>query len=448
MLITLKKVKIIFITLVLITSFYTYSQDKGTKKEDNFNHWSVELNIGQNKPIRPFSEGYYSSSKKFYTVSELEHIDFGARYMLSTIFGLKLDVAFDKIKNKTDKSLPFENDQYRIGLQGVVNFARILKFETFTNRIGLLVHSGIQISQLQTKLGINKSENDGGILFGITPQIKLTNKLVLTTDFTFINNIRQHFNWDGTPSVKNNNLTGIMYNTSVGLTLNLGGKERHADWYLEEDNQMGLSGKDEEARKRLDDIETMLKDIDKDGVPDYLDFESNTPNGVAVDSRGRFIDLNKNGVPDEMERHNNSNNQSLQKIMSNLDAMQKYSASDDDVLKTLVENGYVNVFFDVNKEVPNSGSTNSIYQIIQYLKKFPDSKIKLTGYADVRGDEKVNQNLSKRRAVSVKKLLIETGISPERIAINPQGVDKNYPKSKTGFDLARRVSIELIKLKL
>lgn len=46
-----------------------------------------------------------------------------------------------------------------------------------------------------------------------------------------------------------------------------------------------------------------MNDTDKDGVPDYLDFENNSVAGAMVDTKGKMIDINNNGVPDDIEKY-------------------------------------------------------------------------------------------------------------------------------------------------
>ena len=67
----------------------------------------------------------------------------------------------------------------------------------------------------------------------------------------------------------------------------------------------------------------------------------------------------------------------------------------------------------------------------------------LLGYADVRGNEGSNQDLSNRRAQNLQDVIIASGIEPSRVAIMGEGVDASYPNTKTGLDLARRVSITI-----
>jgi OOP family OmpA-OmpF porin len=413
------------------------AQNKEEKGLNNFNTWSVEVNAGMNNAIMPFGDGYSASNENKFFSPRINHFDLGLRYMITSKFGFKLDLANDKVANASgSSSLPFESQQNRLGLQAVINAGRLMGFDEFSKNIGLLIHAGIQASLLTPKTGVNKdiTEKNGGILFGITPQVKLSNRLALTLDFTVISNTRQHFAWDGSNSAQSNNLNGQMYNTSVGLTYFLGSNETHADWITPIHPEQKVA----EIAKRMEAVEQLMNDTDRDGVVDHLDAQNNTPTGVAVDSKGRFIDANNNGAPDEMEP-----NKGVAEVTTPESNAVNASNSDSNALKALVEKGFVNVFFDVNQQYPNPGSTNNVFQLIAYLRLYKDSKITLCGFADLRGDEKSNQDLSKRRAENVRKLIIDSGIDASRISIDPQGEDKNTPVSKTGYDLSRRVSIKI-----
>ena len=366
--------------LVSVTSFGI-----SLAQEVPFNSWSVEANFGQNKAVKPFADNYYSSDPtKYFNFSDVNHFDVGVRYMFSTKFGLKLDFASDEVKNqKGNLSLDFKTQQYRLGLQGVANLGRIMAFETFTNRFGLLGHAGIQVSQLTSKMGVTKdvSEDNGGVIVGFTPQVRITNWLVATADFSVLSNLRQHLNWDGSYADSDNNLSGTMYNTSIGLTAYLGKNEKHADWYLVDDL---IKSKDDELREKLLNIEKMLEDTDRDGVPDYLDAENNTPTGLAVDTKGRYVVTPQSNGNDQLVNGDNTAN-----INSPF--------SKDNASKSLIEKGYVNVFFDVDNDTPNAGSSSNIYYMVQFLSQNPNAKAKLVGYADPRGDNSENLDLSKRR---------------------------------------------------
>lgn len=112
-------------TLILIALIASgnavFAQDKENSKEEKlnedglYNRWSVELNAGQNKAVRPYSTGYYSSDpSNYFNFSGVDHFDLGVRYMFSNLFGLKLDGAYDIIESQSGSgSLPFETHQYR-----------------------------------------------------------------------------------------------------------------------------------------------------------------------------------------------------------------------------------------------------------------------------------------------------------------------------------------------
>ena len=435
----MKNIKII--AAVLLASSWAYAQDASSQESElqrparEWNRWSLEANAGPNKAIKPFAPAYYSADgNSYFNFSEINHFDVGVRYMFSTRFGLKLDYALDKVANQRGSgSLPFEVEQNRIALQGVANVARILSFETFTGRIGLLAHAGVQVASLEPKTGLyaGKAEQNGGIIVGLTPQLRIFRQLVLTADFTLLSNVRQHYNWDGSISDRQNNLTGQMYNTSLGLTWYFGRKEKHADWYVDAES----SSENAALEARVGNIETFMNDTDKDGVPDYLDLQNNTPPGLAVDTKGRFIDANNNGTPDELEK--------TRPGRDGKDASGNVNTNSNDAISDFIEKGYLNLFYDVNKDEPNTGSTASVFAIIRYLKENPAGKVKLTGYADLRGDEAANLDLSKRRAQNLQALLAKSGIEASRIIIVGQGVDNSFPATPSGFNLARRVSVSL-----
>jgi hypothetical protein len=121
-------------------------------------------------------------------------------------------------------------------LQMVYNLGKVLGFEGFTNRFGLLAHFGIQGSQFNgRRANIKVTEYNGGVIFGLTPQVKLSDRFAASVDFSFLTNTRQHVNWDGTHSNINGNLTGKINYFKLGLNYYLGKNEKHADWMLKKD---------------------------------------------------------------------------------------------------------------------------------------------------------------------------------------------------------------------
>lgn len=427
---------IIVVFFLCIDSNKIVAQELNPKNGTEVNKWSFEFGLGSNKAVRPFGIGYNSSEKEFFSLQNLNHFDFGFRYMLNSKFGIKSDIAFDEITNKLDNgSLPFRSLQYRIGFQGVVDLGKVFDFNTFTNSIGLLGHGGIQLSQFKSKTGAGIQEaiveSDRGLILGITPQIKLSEWTVLTTDFSVLTNLRQRLNWDGSVSVKENNLTGLLYSTTIGLTFYLGKNERHSDWFLPEISSENISN---DIRK-LDKIENQLNNVEKAVIADNLDTKIN-PKSIE-DAKESDSNANKNTTQNQLETKVKEDNE-IQKIVEIVEKSESLP------FKYLLDIGLLNVFYDVNQDEPNSSSTNSVFGIISLLKKNPNVNVKLLGYADRIGTEQSNKELSERRAKKLFDLLVLSGISDSRLKIIGIGEDTSIPSnSKTALELARRVSVLL-----
>ena len=405
----------------------------------NFNTWSLEFNVGTNKAIRPFAKGYSSSGdNRSLNITGINHFDIGVRKMLNTKFGFKFDFASDIIESQdgnTD-SKPYKSNQNKIAFQGIFNISRLLNFETFTNRFGLLLHGGPQAAIFSGKEPIYKpnttiinsykkhTEVNGGYMLGFTPQYRITDRFVATGDFSVMFNSRQHLNWDGSYSNDETNLSGVMNTISLGLTYYFGKYQRHADWLIANDNSYYL------IQEQIEKLGKTTVDTDKDGVIDEIDLQKDTPKDVAVDSRGRFIDLNRNNIPDELEP-----------IVDPAEKIKIEKANQSD---SILDIGFVNVYYDVNKDLPNSNSINNVYYVIKYLKTYPNSKVILTGYTDVTGIEAKNINLSINRAENLKKVIISNGIDFSRITTEGKGVDRaSNVKDALSLQFGRRVSITL-----
>lgn len=315
---------------VLFSIFSFYLINAQEKSYSEFNKWSVEFNTGQNKPIKPFANGYYSSNPtKYLYFNGLQHFDLGIRYMFNPYFGAKFDFAYDFMNNvKGSSSLPFENKQYRFGLQGVANLSALLKFNSFTKSFGLLFHTGLQFSKLTPQIGVNENitEDNGGFMIGFKPQFKISNRIVLTGDFTYLANIRQHFNWDGSYADMNNNLTGSLINTTLGLTFYLGKKKEHLDWYIEQKDSLSNVAQaydDKEIKQRLEVLEQkILNSNQANHISNELNQKSNNLDIIQkLDILDNKIDALVNDTKERivvLEQNSDALNQIVKKTLVNL----------------------------------------------------------------------------------------------------------------------------------
>ncbi len=434
------------VLLTLLSSILLYSQ-KNVKETDStqttFNKWTLEVSAGQLKGITPYADGYYSSNPgaSFGSI-DINSFSIAGRYSLGPKFGVKVGLQYDQLKNLSTNSLPFKMQQIGISIQGVTNLNRLFNIENELNRFGILLHGGFKIDQMKSKTAntstnsnFNKKELIGGLVVGITPQFRISNRIAIFGDVTVQNNFRQHFNWDGSVSdLTSNNMNGQSVVTSIGLSFSIGNNKVHGDWSIIKPEE---TQKIEVLNKRIEEIETLMNDTDKDGVADYLDQENNSVAGVAVDSRGKMIDTNRNGVPDEIERYVASKSSEQAKSIE-----QKNKSS----LQTLIDEKYVSVYFEPNKTVPSNVSTEGLNFIRTYLRSNPEDSVYVIGHADEIGSEEKNKKLSEERAIATREILIKSGIDGKRLIILAEGEDNSVDKnSKKSRDLVRKVTFKIIK---
>lgn len=113
-------------------------------------------------------------------------------------------------------------------------------------------------------------------------------------------------------------------------------------------------------------------------------------------------------------------------------------------LKDLINSGYVNVYFDFNRDMPNQESTNGLNFLITYLKNHPEVNADVIGYADEIGNSDYNKQLSNRRAENVKQILVDAGIDGSRLNIVANGEDTSVNKnSRHARQTVRKVTFIL-----
>jgi len=100
--------------------------------------------------------------------------------------------------------------------------------------------------------------------------------------------------------------------------------------------------------------------------------------------------------------------------------------------------------FEFNSIVINTGSKQSLKTVVKKLKKNKSYRIQVEGHTDDKGSEEYNQKLSERRATSVKKFLISSGVKPSTIII--QGFGELNPiadnSTEEGQAKNRRVEVK------
>ena len=234
--------KVLFSVFLFLISIAVNSQKNSYNSNIEINKLTIEVSAANSIGINHYTPGYSKNND-----ITLNTINVGARYMFNPRFGLRADVGYMDVKNKNKSdSKDYEVQLPTFGVQGVVNASRLFKINESIGRFGLLLHAGLQISQLYPRTpdemntidptlvfrshNTGRKENNIGIIYGISPQYRLTDKFALISDISFVNSLKQHFTWDGAMSPESNNLSGKFVSISIGLTYSLGSEKNHGDW--------------------------------------------------------------------------------------------------------------------------------------------------------------------------------------------------------------------------
>ena len=112
------------------------------------------------------------------------------------------------------------------------------------------------------------------------------------------------------------------------------------------------------------------------------------------------------------------------------------------------------VYFDYDKSNLRDSEMSALFNLVMFLRNYPNTTIELPSYADCRGRDAYNVKLSKRRGEAVKKYLVEAGgIESSRVVVSEHGAanqvaDCDCKKAKCNeaqYQANRRVEYKLLK---
>jgi len=108
---------------------------------------------------------------------------------------------------------------------------------------------------------------------------------------------------------------------------------------------------------------------------------------------------------------------------------------------------FKNLNFDTDKDTIRPESFESLNKLAELLKKETSWKLKIEGHTDSTGSDAHNLDLSKRRAASAKKYIVDKGAVDGMISTEGYGETKPIADNKTaeGRQKNRRVTFEIIK---
>jgi outer membrane protein OmpA-like peptidoglycan-associated protein len=137
------------------------------------------------------------------------------------------------------------------------------------------------------------------------------------------------------------------------------------------------------------------------------------------------------------DREVNAANQESARLLAEVAAL-KATSTPRGLVMTLGD-----VLFDTGKSELNSGASRKMDQLAQFLGEHKDRRVQIDGFTDSVGSDAYNEELSRRRAESVRSALLSRGVEPSRIGT--EGYGKAFPVANNndsgGRQLNRRVEV-------
>jgi len=150
---------------------------------------------------------------------------------------------------------------------------------------------------------------------------------------------------------------------------------------------------------------------------------------VAGNAVGRYMDQQQRQLEQELSREQAANEISIARLPDN---SLKIDLSSE-------------VSFDFDSTMIRVGFRDSLNKVAGVLSDYPNTAVHIIGHTDSVGSEQYNQQLSVRRADSVRNYLVEQGVNARRA--RKQGFGETLPvannSTATGRERNRRVEIYL-----
>jgi outer membrane protein OmpA-like peptidoglycan-associated protein len=116
----------------------------------------------------------------------------------------------------------------------------------------------------------------------------------------------------------------------------------------------------------------------------------------------------------------------------------------DLALKNANELG-TDVSFRTNEDSISTQAMSPLMKLGALAASMPDVKVRVAGYADPRGSEKVNDELSRRRAEAVAEVLAQAGVAKDHMIVEGHGKTESTSMEGDvdGYAFDRKVTVRL-----
>jgi outer membrane protein OmpA-like peptidoglycan-associated protein len=171
----------------------------------------------------------------------------------------------------------------------------------------------------------------------------------------------------------------------------------------------------------------------------YLGDNANRKNG-EIESLSSELAASRSEVV-QLEREMNRMDRNLDTLSAELQRMQRYASPE---MVNLLQAGIaMDLLFRTDEAVLADTTGGRLHQLATTLAAMPGLQEQLDGYADERGDELYNQQLSEQRVNFIRDQLVIAGVDASRITAAAHGESPAQDDTVDSYALERRVSLKL-----
>ena len=347
-------------------------------------------------------QGWFNTKTDNATGTGYQNVGARTQYDAISLLG---DVNFSNLLRRVDNHSPF-----RWALHGYAGIGTLAYRAYLEDASGQRLMSEVK----PFKLGSLFGQAGAGLKYKINRRLDVEGRVmyVVTGDDEFDGGGAQY----SAINRREDQISDNFFNATLGLSLKLGKHQSHLMWH---DPLQEIYYKLDVLADKNQDVEVCKSgDGDNDGVCDDWDRQLDTPAGARVDGAGVALDTDLDGVIDLYDKC-----VTVPGPVENNGCPTNSSSTVSDNTRTLE-----GIEFDLNSDRILPSNTPILNSAVNYINSSVGT-YNVIGATDIRASDAYKQNLSERRANTVKNYLIQNGVESGKLnAIGRGEKDLKYPE--------------------
>ena len=142
---------------------------------------------------------------------------------------------------------------------------------------------------------------------------------------------------------------------------------------------------------------------------------------------------------------------------SDLEVTVRLQPMNEEIVKEPIKEGSVivleNIYYDFDQYFIRKGAARELDALAQLMNRYPSMEVQLIAHTDARGDDRYNERLSRKRADSARRYLIQKGIAGYRVEAFGYGEENIRNHCENGVDCTdeqhqynRRTEVKVIRI--